>query len=81
MGSIIVTRTIKVTIEEYTEPEKFRAGIDGVALDDLDVFCTDPIPPRYEINLRLPTAIPAGAHELNMSLGDRTLAPVAITVA
>ena len=80
-GTHIVTRTIKVTIEEYAEPEKFRAGIDGIALDDLDLFCTDPIPPRYEINLRLSAAVPAGPHMLKMSLGDRRLAPVAITVA
>lgn len=80
-GTHIVTRTIKVTIEEYGEPEKFSAGIDGVALDDLDVFCTDPIPPRYEINLRLSEKIAAGQHELNMRLGTRALAPVAITVA
>ena len=79
-GTHIVTRTIKITIEEYAEPEKFGAGIDGIALDDLDVFCTDPIPPRYEINLRLPKTITAGPHQLNMRLGTRALAPVAITV-
>ena len=80
-GTHIVTRTIKVTVEEFETPETFRADIDGVDLDDLDVFCTDPIPPRYEINLRLPEIIAAGPHLLQMGLGARRLPPVAITVA
>ena len=80
-GTHIVTRTIKVTIEEYTAPERFRANIDGIALDDLDVFCTDPIPPRFEINLRLPETVGAGSHVLYMNLENRPLAPVAISVA
>jgi len=80
-GTHIVTRTIKVTIEEYATPEKFSAHIDGVALDDLDVFCTDPVPPRFEINLRLPETVPPGPHVLYMGLESRPLAPVAITVA
>ena len=79
-GTHIVTRTIKVTIEEYAEPENFRCSINCEALDDSDAFCTDPIPPRYEINLRLPDTITAGPHELNMCFGTRALAPVAITV-
>jgi ubiquinone/menaquinone biosynthesis C-methylase UbiE len=65
-GTHIVTRTIKVTLEEYTRP---------------DEVCTDPIPPRYEINLRLPESIPAGPHNLFMQLGTRSLAPVGLTVA
>ena len=80
-GTHIVTRTIKVTIEEYAKPEEFRANIDGVSLDDLDVFCTDPIPPRFEINLRLPEIVSAGPHVLHMGLAGRPLPPVAITVA
>ena len=78
-GLRIVSGTIKVTIEEAAEPETFQAWIDGQVVKNIDVFCADPLPPRYEINFHLPEHCPAGPHLLHMQLGGRKLAPVGVT--
>jgi SAM-dependent methyltransferase len=79
-GIRIVSGTIKVTIEEAGEPESFQAWIDGQPVQNIDVFCADPLPPRYEINFHLPEKCPAGSHLLHMQLGGRKLAPVGVEV-
>ncbi len=79
-GTRIVTGTLKVTIEETTQPESFAAWIDGTAVKNVDIFCADPLPPRYEINFELPEEIRSGTHRLEMQLGRRRLAPIGIEV-
>jgi ubiquinone/menaquinone biosynthesis C-methylase UbiE len=79
-GTRIVTRTLKVTLEGVAEPELFHATVSGTPVTDIDVFCADPLPPRYEINCRLPESIPPGSHVLGMSLGRRALASVTLDV-
>jgi SAM-dependent methyltransferase len=80
-GTRIVTGSIKVTIEETRHPETFQASIDGRTVKNIDAFCADPLPPRYEINFELPDGLENGPHLLNMQLRNRKLAPVAIEVA
>jgi hypothetical protein len=80
-GLRIVSGTIKVTIEEAGEPETFQAWIDSQPVQSIDVFCADPLPPRYEINFHVPEQCPAGSHLLHMQLGGRKLAPVGVEVA
>ena len=79
-GARIVSRTIKVVMEETSNPERLQAAVDGTPVSRLDVFCTDPLEQRYEINLFLPDAVPTGPHQLHLTLGRRTFAPVAIEV-
>lgn len=79
-GSRIETRSIKVTLEEVMEPDQFGACVDGIPVLDTDFFCTDPLPPRFEVNFRLPDEIGPGAHALEMRLGRRMVAPVGIEV-
>jgi hypothetical protein len=79
-GKTIASGIIKVTLEETGNPESFRAWIDGHAVDKIDVFCADPLPPRFEINLELPKAVEPGPRELVMQLGTRRLGPVSIVV-
>ncbi len=80
-GLKIVTGTIKVTLEEAAEPEHFQAFIDGQPVQGIDVFCTDPLPPRHEVNFQIPDGLGSGPHMLAIQLGARRFAPVAIEVA
>jgi ubiquinone/menaquinone biosynthesis C-methylase UbiE len=76
----VVTGTVKVTIEEAANADAFRASVDGAPVSGIDVFCADPRPPRHEINFHLPKDLAAGLHNIQMSLGDRTLGAYPITV-
>jgi SAM-dependent methyltransferase len=80
-GTHVVSGLVKVTIEEAAHPEEFRASIGGKPVLGIDIFCTDPVPPRHEINFRLPEGITAGAYSLEMSLGHRRFAPVMLEVS
>jgi ubiquinone/menaquinone biosynthesis C-methylase UbiE len=77
----ITSRVVKVVIEEAADPGAFRAAVDGHPAGDLDIFCVDPVPLRFEINFPLPDPTGPGPHRLEMQLGARRFAPVAIEVA
>jgi len=79
-GNRIVSGVIKVTIEESGSPDGFRAWIGGEPVRNIDVFCADPLPPRYEINFHLPERCGEGLNRLEMELGGRKLAPVEIEI-
>jgi hypothetical protein len=79
-GPRIETRSVKVTLEEVIEPEQFSATVDGIPVMDVDFFCTDPLPPRFEVNFRLPDETSIGGHALEMKLGKRVVAPIGIEV-
>ncbi|MBI4873335.1 MAG: class I SAM-dependent methyltransferase [Acidobacteria bacterium] len=80
-GTRIVSGIVKVTLEEAARPEEFGATVAGMPVRVIDIFCTDPLPPRHEINFRLPEGLPAGGHEIEMRLGRRRFAPCAIEAA
>ncbi len=80
-GTKIETRSVKMTLEEIARPYEIEARVDGVPVEGLEYFCTDPRPQRYEVNFRLPEEIGPGAHSLEVSIGRRKLAPVALEVA
>jgi hypothetical protein len=80
-GTRIVTRTVKVTMVEVTHAETFHAKVDGMDALEIDRFCADPITQRYEFNFKLPERIGSGAHSVEVRLGKRTFAPLAIEVA
>jgi SAM-dependent methyltransferase len=83
----IESRSIKVQLEEVGADgaaavrQALRAEIGGREILDLDVFCVDPLPQRYEVNLSIPSGVGAGAHELLVSLGRRRFAPLEIQLA
>jgi hypothetical protein len=79
-GTRIVSRSIKVVMEEVSAPERVQAAVDGTPVKQCDVFCTDPLEQRYEVNLFLPDTVPPGPHQLHLTLGRRVFAPVAIEV-
>ena len=79
-GRRIETRMIKVTLEEITRPHELEASVDGHPVSDLEFFCVDPRPQKFEVNLRLPEQIGIGAHTLELRMGRRKLSPIAIEV-
>jgi ubiquinone/menaquinone biosynthesis C-methylase UbiE len=79
-GPRIESRSVKITLEEVTEPREFSAYVDGLPVLDIDFFCTDPLPPRFEVNFKLPGEILPGGHSLEMRLGRRVVAPIGIDV-
>ncbi|MGH9719958.1 MAG: methyltransferase domain-containing protein [Bryobacteraceae bacterium] len=79
-GPVILSRSVKVDIEELTDPARFAVSIDGAPLNDLDVFCTDPRNERYEINFELPAGVAPGPHQVEASVGRRRFPPVPIDV-
>jgi len=80
-GTRIVTGSIKVTMHEVSDASQFNATIGGYAVREIESFCADPITQRYEFNFKLPERLLPGAHEVVVSLGKRTFAPLAIEVA
>ncbi len=80
-GTRIVTGSVKVTLEEAAAPSSFQASVDGIPAEGFDIFETDPLPPRHEINFQLPQGLAPGLKRLEMRLGKRGFAPVAIEVA
>ncbi|HYP14326.1 MAG TPA: class I SAM-dependent methyltransferase [Bryobacteraceae bacterium] len=77
----IVSGVLKLTIEEADPAaSEFQALISGVPCTDVDIFCVDPRPPRYEINCHLPRIQP-GVHQLDVSIGRRKLAPVWVEIS
>jgi SAM-dependent methyltransferase len=80
-GTRIETRSIKAQAEEVGPAPSFHADIDGVDLEDMELFCVDRVPERYMLNARVPAAIPRGAHRLHIRIGPRAFAPVEIEIA
>ena len=79
-GTRIETRSVKVTIEEIARPHEIEVSIDGKHVEDLELFCTDPRPQRFEVNFHLPKEAGAGSHKLELRIGRRKLAPVMLDV-
>jgi SAM-dependent methyltransferase len=79
-GTRIVTGTVKITVEQMSDPSSFRAELDGAAVGDLDVFCVDPMPPRYEVNFVVPEDLPAGRRVLRMFVGRRVIGEIGLEV-
>jgi SAM-dependent methyltransferase len=80
-GTRIVSRWIKLVIEELTHPDRVHAQVDQWPLNNLDIFCTGPLEQRYEINAYLPDGIPPGPHLLHVQAGARPFPPLPIEVA
>src|SRR5579863_4494336 len=79
-GNRIETRLVKMTLEEVARPHEIEAYVGGLPAMDLEFFCTDPRPQRFEVNFRLPEEIGPGEHPLEVRIGKRKLAPVMLEV-
>ena len=76
----IETRLVKMKLEEIARPHEMEVSVGGRPVDDLEYFCTEPRPQRFEVNFRLPDEVGPGVHSLEMRVGHRKLAPVPIEV-
>ena len=80
-GARIISRVVKLVMEEVADPARIQVSIDEIPIHSLDVFCTDPLGPDYDINLVVPPEIQPGPHFVRLTLGWRSFAPVPIEVA
>jgi SAM-dependent methyltransferase len=71
---------IKASIEEVDDIRGFAATVGGVAVTEIETFRADPLTERWEVNFKIPDAVPAGAHPLEIRLGRRILATMTIEV-
>ncbi len=80
-GTRIVSGTVKLYVEELFEPETLVASVDGHQAFEYSILCTDPMPPRHEINFRLPLDVGTGQKLLRLEAGRRLigLVPIEIT--
>ncbi len=77
----IETRHIKMVIEEIQRPDEIEVFVDGMRVEGLEYFCTDPRPQRFEVNCRLPDEVAPGTRHLELHIGGRRkLPPIAIEV-
>jgi SAM-dependent methyltransferase len=75
------TGYVKMVLEEIANPDAVAVAVDSRAVLKTDIMCTDPVPPRYELNFALPKDIEPGGHELQLRIGGRSLMPHPIVVA
>jgi hypothetical protein len=61
--------------------EALHAEVGDHPIRDFDVFCVDPLPRRYEVNLSIPAEVGAGRHQLAVALAGRRFAPIEIQLA
>jgi hypothetical protein len=62
---------VKVVTEEMADPAMFFATVSGRAVQKLEWFLTDPMPPRCEFNFALPPGMSPGDHKLEIRYGRR----------
>jgi SAM-dependent methyltransferase len=79
-GAKIASRIVKLSFEEINDPDQLAIKVGGEPATRLDIFCTDPIRMRFEINFNLPDAIKPGPHTVESRLGSRAFPPAAIEV-
>jgi len=79
-GARIETRSVKLVLEEIARPYEIEASIGGRPVEGLEYFCIDPRPQRFEVNFRLPEGLEPGTHALELRIGRRKLAPIALEV-
>jgi SAM-dependent methyltransferase len=79
-GAKISSRIVKLSFEELNDPDQLVIHVDGQPATNLDMFCTDPIKMRFEVNFNLPDAIRPGPHTVESRLGARAFPPAAIEV-
>jgi SAM-dependent methyltransferase len=72
-GRTIVSRMVRVSLEEAHRPEELRAILDGSPLRLVNHVCSVPHIPRFEIDFRLPMRVSAGTKRLECWLGSRYL--------
>jgi hypothetical protein len=71
---------VTVTLEDVESIDDFAATLDGALFAKVEIYKTDPLASRYEINLHLPAAVSPGGHVLEIHVRKRALARMGIEV-
>ena len=81
-GHRVRSGTIKMQLEEFHDIEKLEVTFGGRRINFLDIFCTDPMPPRHEVNFQIPSSrdLPPGSYPLELRVGSRRFSPVVLDV-
>lgn len=79
-GARVASGVVKVGMAEVADPGAFRAAVGGREAGGVDSFCVDPVARRYEFNFSLPAGTAPGPQQVEISLGRRGFAPLAIEV-
>ena len=74
------TGLVKVHLEEVAHPDRIAVTIDNRPVRDLEIMLTDPIPPRHELNFRVPEGLGPGRYVLQVRVGERDLLPCHLDV-
>jgi SAM-dependent methyltransferase len=80
-GRTISSNMVRVSLEESQRPGDLRAAIGGRPIRRVNVVCSAPDIPRFEIDFRLPAGVSAGTKQLECWLGRRYLGATEIDVA
>ena len=72
--------TVKLLMEEVSNPEQFRAFVDSKPVRGVEMFAIDPRNQRWDISFLLPEGVNPGTHNLDIRLGERRFEPVSIEV-
>ncbi len=75
-GRRIVSHSVKLFLEEFAQPQDLEILINDEPQPEKDVFCTDPMPPRHEVNFRIPADAPAGPLTVRLTYRGRRFAPL-----
>jgi len=76
----IESGAVKFVLDELADAASISAAVDGLPVTDLDWFQTDALTGSFEINLRLPSGLAPGGHQIELSTGSRRFPAVAIEV-
>jgi hypothetical protein len=79
-GTRIETRIVKMTLEDIARPWEIEASVNGQPAVGLEYFCVDPRPQVFEVNFHLPEDLAPGDYPLQVRIGRRKLAPIALNV-
>jgi SAM-dependent methyltransferase len=79
-GRNVVSRFVKVLLDDVTEPGQLRADVNGRPVNCSPSSCVDHQKARYEFNLFLPGSIGAGSHRIDILQGSRPVATRRIMV-
>ena len=73
--------SVKLSMEELSDPAELTVRVDQDPVTHLEPFCTDPVAGRYEFNFDLPLGLSSGWHHLYIRVGRRSFPPVPLEVA
>jgi hypothetical protein len=62
---------VRVVTEEMPDPSRLAVTLDGRPAEQIAWFCTDPIPPRYDFNVKLHADTPPGEHTIEIGYERR----------